>query len=92
MHHRWETHRTPLVDALRAKLDEPSMTVRKAGDIVGVSGQTVANWAKGTVSVTLTAETQAGIARLLGVSPRRVLELAGFDLRSRALGGYLLAA
>ena len=92
MSNRWDPHHTPLVDALRAKLDEDGMTVRKAGDIAGVSGQTVANWARGTVAPKMNAEHQAGLARLLQVSPRSVLEMAGFDLEatlvSDASGSY----
>jgi hypothetical protein len=47
------------------------------------------NWARGSTSVTLNAGTQLGLARLLDVPPRRVLELAGFDLGSgtEASGG-----
>lgn len=91
---RWEPHETELVLALRAKLDE-GIPLRRAGEIVGVSGQTVSNWAKGTVGITINADTQHGLARLLGISPRRVLELAGFDLGSdpkEASGGYLSSA
>lgn len=82
MSSRWEPEPTPLVKALRAKLEEEGMTLRKAGELVGVSGQTINNWAKGTVSITLNADYQHGLARLLDVSPRRVLRLAGFDLGS----------
>lgn len=92
MTNRWEPRITPLVIALRTKLDEPGMTVRKAGTIIGVSPQTVSNWAHGTVSISISAETQAGLAQLLDVSPIQVLELAGLDVRVEALGGYLICA
>lgn len=90
---RWERTPTPLVMALRQHFDDTGMSYRQAGEVVGVSQTTIMNWAKGTVSIPITADTQHGLAELLSVSPRRVLELAGLDLDSgSASSGYHAAA
>lgn len=91
---RWDISPSPLVIALREHLDSTGTSYRAAGDVVGVSQTTIMNWAKGTVSITINADTQYGLAQLLGITPRQVLELAGLDLGggdvgSGATGGSL---
>lgn len=70
----------PVVDAITERIDQDGLSYRQAADLLGTSPGTVRNWIKGNVTPPLTGDTQRNIARFLGVSPRRVVELFSIDL------------
>lgn len=79
---------TELAEAIRRRLEDDDMTVRKAATIVGVSPQTILNWADGK-SIQDFPEHQRGLAELLRESPAVVAELNGIDLSDEVLGAWL---
>lgn len=79
---------TELAEAISRRLEDEDMTVRQAAAIVGVSPQTVLNWADGK-SIQDFPKHQLGIAKLLSESPAAVAQLNGIDLSDEALGAWL---
>lgn len=78
--------------AIEARIEELGLTDNKsaAARTIGVSRQRLDGWLRGSTPE-MNAENQELLARFLRVPPRRILELAGLSLSSRALGGYLAA-
>lgn len=73
---------SPLVDLLIEKVDETSIS--EASRRLGVSRQAIMYWRAGMTEPKMNGDLQRRLATFLGVQPREVLRLAGFDL-----GGYL---
>ena len=69
----------PVVDAMIEEIARRDLTVRDAGELLGVSHGTVHNWLKGSTTPVLDADNQAAFAEFLGVTPRTVVELFGIS-------------
>ena len=78
-----------LVDAIERRIEELGISDSAAARRIGVSRQRLGFWRRGTQPDVTDVDLQRSLARFLGVSPLTVLELAGLDLSSEELGGYL---
>ena len=78
-----------LVDAIERRIDELELSKSAAARQIGVSRQRLNFWLHGTQPDVTDVELQRSLARFLAVSPLEVLQLAGLDLSSEGLGGYL---
>lgn len=76
-----------LVIAIEERITELGITDAEGARRIGISPQRLSQWKRGA-SINLDGGLQRDAAKFLGVAPRRVLELMGYDLGSRALGGY----
>lgn len=76
-----------LVVALEERRDELGITNAEVARRLDVSGSTLSAWLTGGMAPKLNADTQQAFAAFLNVSPRRVVELYGLDLSSRASRG-----
>lgn len=75
-----------LVAAIEERMAESGLSKSEAARQLGVPRQSLQQWLHG-VTPTINADNQQAFAQFLGVAPRRVLELAGFSLDSRASRG-----